>query len=416
MSDRNKNMKINASEFSRYKQGEMTGEERNAFERELQKDPFAYEAAEGLESLSAEEITADISVLGKRIRSKTEGRRRFAYYSIAASVAVLMVISSIYIIINKSNISKQTSENAVIEKPAKTDERSLPVVAENQKSGEEPAKSENKKRKEEMKHVTLAYASQGAGGAAGTETAEKAKDAVISVPDSISQIKTEDIYASVSEMQAAAPIASRSAVTNTGLFKTAGRILSSEDNMPVPGAVVSIKGTNTSVMTDTGGNFTMPLPDSSSKTLVARFIGMESKEFTAKADSREQIKLDPDVTSLSEVVVVGYGVRKGEYDDAEAAAGYTAPQPSIGKSAFNKYIEDNIRRPDTLPAGQRVVVIVNVTVHADGSLGEIKIVRSPRKSFSNEAVRLIKSWPEWKPAIKDGKVIEDEVKVRIVFR
>lgn len=411
MSDRNKNIEDNASEFIRYKQGKMTGEERNSFERELQKDPFTEEAAEGLDNLSAEEISADLSVLGKRIRSKSSGRRRFAYYSIAASIAVLMVISTVYIIINKSNTSKQISEYAAIEKTAsKEDEKHLPSVAENKEVPEEQTIPEKKKRKEESIQLPVADAAQGAG------AAEKLKDASIISSDSVSQIKAEYISASADEIQAAAPVTSRSAVMNTKQYNTEGKIISSEDNMPVPGARVSIKGTNTAVVTDAGGNYRLPLPDSSRKTLVAQSIGMESKEFTAKADSREQVKLDPDVMSLSEIVVVGYGVKKSENDDSESPSGYIVAQPSIGKPAFNKYIESNIIRPDTLPSGQRAVVVLNIHINTDGSLGEIKIIKSPGKSFSNEAVRLIKSGPEWKPAIRDGKVIEDEVKVRIVFK
>lgn len=410
MSDRNKNKRDSLSEFIRYQQGKMSVEERNSFERDLQKDPFAEEAGEGFDHLSAEEISADILILSNRIRSKTKVRRRFAYYSIAASIAVLMVISTLYIVINKSNTTKQISENAGIEKPAKTEEKSLPAVAENQKSAEEPAKSEDKKRKEESMQATLADDSQGAG------AAEKAEDAEPPVYDSVPEMKLDNINALVAELQPAAPKASRSRAESPGIFSTAGKITSSEDNMPVPGAIVSVKGTNNSVMTDTGGNFTISLPDSSRHTLVANFIGMESKEFAARADSKTDLKLDPDVTSLSEVVVVGYGAKKADNDDYNTPSGYTPPHPAVGKSAFNRYIEDNIIRPDSLPSGQRVVVVLGILVHTDGSLGEIKIVRSPGNVFSSEAIRLIESGPKWKPAMDEGKVIEDEVKVRIVFR
>lgn len=408
MSDRNNNRKDSLSEFLRYKKGKMSGEERNSFERELQKDPFAEEAAEGFDSISTEDISADINTLNKRIRSRTANRKRFIYYSIAASVAVFMVISTIYIVINKSNTSRQITETAINEEPAKTEEKALAAVAEKTKSAVEPI-SENKKRKEENIKVTLADASQGAGAAGNAKASE------VTVSDSVAQLKMENINATVSEMKAAVTMAARAKAVSENMFSTRGKVISSEDNMPVPGAIISLKGTNTSVVTDTGGNFSISLPDSSRHTLIANYIGMESKEFAAKADSRTELKLDPDLTALSEVVVVGYGAKKVDYDEDEGPSGYTPPQPSVGKSAFNKYIEENIIRPDSLPAGQRVVVVLNVIIHTDGSLGEIKIIRSPGKIFSTEAMRLIESGPKWKPATDEGKVIEDEVKVRIVF-
>jgi hypothetical protein len=414
MRDRNKNKKDSLSEFIRYKNGKMSGEERNSFERELQKDPFAEEAAEGLAAISTDNISADIKTLNKRVRSVTVNRKRYFYYRIAASVAVLMVISTVYIAINKNNSIKQISEATPKEKSTDRKEDQPPITTavqvERIKTQKKETAGKNLKSEDNIKQETLADATQGAG------AAEKVKDSEVSVFDSVTQLKIDNINASVSEMKAAVPMASRAETVSSNLFSTRGKIISSEDNMPVPGAIVSIKGTNKSVITDTGGNFMMPLPDSSGKTLVARSIGMESKEFTAKADSQEQVKLDPDNTSLSEVVVVGYGVKKADYDDAAGPSGYTPPQPAIGKSAFNKYIEANIIRPDSLPSGQRIVVVVNILVHTDGSLGEIKIIKTPGKSFSDEAVRLIKSGPQWKPALDNGKIIEDEVKVRIVFK
>jgi hypothetical protein len=415
MTDRNKNKKESLSEFIRYKNGEMSGEERNSFEKELQKDPFAEEAAEGFALISStEDISKDIVTLNKQIRFRTANRKRFIYYSIAASVAVLMVISSVYVIINKNNSTKQIAEATPPEKssPVKEDKPSLTtsVPAEMIKSQNNKGAEKNLKKEDNKNQLTLADATRGAG--AGVMV----KDSEVYVSDSVTELKMDNISASVSEMKAAVPMAARAKAVTTNLFSTGGKVISSEDNMPVPGAIISLKGTNNSVLTDTGGNFTIALPDSSSHTLTANFIGMESKEFAAKADSKTELKLDPDATSLSEVVVVGYGVRKADYDEAEGPSGYIPPQPYFGKSAFNKYIGDNIIKPDSLPAGQRVVVVVNIIVHSDGSLGEIKIVRSPGKIFSAEAVRLIQSGPKWKPASDGGKLIDDEVKVRIVFK
>jgi TonB family protein len=82
---------------------------------------------------------------------------------------------------------------------------------------------------------------------------------------------------------------------------------------------------------------------------------------------------------------------------------------------FNRYIEKNIHRPDSL-TGQRVVVVAVVSVKADGSVNRIRILRSPGPKFSEEALRLIRSGPQWLPAQQNGEKINDSVRVRIVFR
>ena len=93
----------------------MTGKERNSFERELQKDPFLEEASEGFALISPDEVSADYNNLHKQLQQRATYRRRIIYYRIAASIAALMVISSIFILTYKSKSDKQLV--AISEKP-----------------------------------------------------------------------------------------------------------------------------------------------------------------------------------------------------------------------------------------------------------------------------------------------------------
>jgi len=79
-----------------------------------------------------------------------------------------------------------------------------------------------------------------------------------------------------------------------------------EKGEPLPGANVLVKGTVLGTTTDATGAFTLNVPDANS-TLVFSFIGYLSKEMPLNNQSRFDISLDPDVVSLSEVVVTGYG-------------------------------------------------------------------------------------------------------------
>ena len=63
MSERNKHRKKELEDFIRYSQDQMSDEERNAFERSLQRDPFDAEAMEGLSSITPEEARADLAGL-----------------------------------------------------------------------------------------------------------------------------------------------------------------------------------------------------------------------------------------------------------------------------------------------------------------------------------------------------------------
>ena len=92
----NKNKSRNLTDFLRYHKGEMSGEERNSFERELQKDPFAEEAVEGFSHVTTEEAENDLLALKKKAGRKIHKRSLVIYYRVAAAIAVLVTISVIY--------------------------------------------------------------------------------------------------------------------------------------------------------------------------------------------------------------------------------------------------------------------------------------------------------------------------------
>ncbi len=97
-------------------------------------------------------------------------------------------------------------------------------------------------------------------------------------------------------------------------------------------------------------------------------------------------------------------------------AGYIAPQPVSGNNSFTKYIEENIRKPQTLTEGENAVAVVSFVVRATGNIDSIKVLSSPGEEYTAEAIRLIKEGPAWKPAENNGRIIEDEKMLRIVFK
>ena len=133
----------------------MSDKERNAFERELQKDPFAEEAAEGFEAVTPEEAERDLLSIKSRLTKRTTRKQRFIYYRIAASIAVLMVVSSIFIVVERNKPEEQSldtspgleemliAESRPVVKPdvdmERTEKFSEPKEA---KSAEPPAKQE----------------------------------------------------------------------------------------------------------------------------------------------------------------------------------------------------------------------------------------------------------------------------------
>ncbi|MDE7145443.1 MAG: SusC/RagA family TonB-linked outer membrane protein, partial [Duncaniella sp.] len=83
-----------------------------------------------------------------------------------------------------------------------------------------------------------------------------------------------------------------------------GVVISAEDNEPIVGASVMVKGTKVGTSTDVDGKFTIKNLPSKAKTLVVSFIGMKTREVPITAGKME-IVLESSSEQLDEVVVTG---------------------------------------------------------------------------------------------------------------
>jgi hypothetical protein len=408
MRDRNKNKILRLPDFFSYKGDKMSGKERNSFERELQRDPFAEEASEGYASVTTEEALKDLASLQKKLKHRTEKRQKVIFLRIAASVAVLMIAASLFIVFERKSAPKQIAANTdQAESLEIIESQPVSVPAEKKELPEQPVsitgKKESKSAVQQMNPEPLILSENIRADA--YQKSDSMKEPVFEVADN---------YV-LSGKRALVPPTTGSRKKNSA-YTIEGKVVSSEDNLPVAGVTVVMKGERNGVITDASGNFNIDLPDAGSHTLIASYIGMGTKEFELKADTPVIIKLDPDLVALNEIVVTAYGISRSEAEAEYAPKDYVPPQPSGGKPDFDKYIRENLQWPDTVSYGRKIVVVLSFSVHTDGRVDSIMIIRSPGRLFSEEAIRLIRSGPAWQPAMENGKIIEDKVRLRIVFK
>lgn len=87
-----------------------------------------------------------------------------------------------------------------------------------------------------------------------------------------------------------------------------GSVLDAEA-LPLPGVNVIVKGTQKGTVTDFDGNFSMKI-NANDKVLVFSSIGFETQEIVLGNKTTFNITMKPDLQSLDEVVLVGYGTQK----------------------------------------------------------------------------------------------------------
>jgi TonB-linked SusC/RagA family outer membrane protein len=86
-----------------------------------------------------------------------------------------------------------------------------------------------------------------------------------------------------------------------------GTVKGAEDNLPIAGATVLIKGTSNGALTNMDGKYQINIQQGA--TLEFRFVGMKTKEVIIGASDVYDVNLELDLVGVNEVVVVGYGTQ-----------------------------------------------------------------------------------------------------------
>jgi TonB-linked SusC/RagA family outer membrane protein len=161
-----------------------------------------------------------------------------------------------------------------------------------------------------------------------------------------------------------------------------GKVISLEDNSAIPGVTVVIKGTETGVITDLDGNYTINLPSSES-VLIFSFIGFVSVERKVGNKTTLNIEMELDVKQLSEVVITAIGI---ESDKRE-----------LGYSIQNVDTDDLLKSRETNISSALSAKVAGVQViSSSGSPGAAATVRirgNRTANGSNEPLYVIDGVP-----------------------
>lgn len=88
-----------------------------------------------------------------------------------------------------------------------------------------------------------------------------------------------------------------------------------------------------------------------------------------------------------------------------------------GESAMKSYLNSNVKYPDVAQEnGVQGRVIVESIIEKDGSMSDVKVIRSVDPSLDREALRVVKAMPKWTPAKLKGIPVRTKCTTPVVFR
>lgn len=429
-----------------------------ALEKKALSDPFLADALDGITSIPSDEFDDDLKnlrlALQKKIK-KEDKRKGFNWaWPLRIAAGIILLAVSGYIL--KSLISREGMESETLalnkqeekvevpqvtqelpkERETASDHPTEPKMPSSKSSAIPPAEPRNnsvtsgevpqefkesviadiddsKTEGEEISGTPERISSAGASQEPKKEEASQIEKTDRSLPLAGTPVAQSVAKRKVGDKQVGFASPSAEAVGNELVFKNVirGKVTDIDDDVPIPGVNVLVKGTTIGTVTDLNGNYELSIPVAPSE-LVFSYIGMETKEITSDSDQLN-VQLSPDVSALSEVVVVGYGTEEEEFEGTK----WELAEPDGGRKEYKRYLEQSITYPKLALANDvEGKVSIQFTIQPTGQLTDFRVVRSLGFGCDEEVIRLIKEGPKWKPTKRNDEPVKGKGKVKVKFR
>jgi TonB-linked SusC/RagA family outer membrane protein len=143
--------------------------------------------------------------------------------------------------------------------------------------------------------------------------------------------------------------------------------ITDQNGEPMPGVTVSVPGTGAGTASDMDGNYSITVPEGS--TLVFSFIGFETQKVVVGDQSIIDMVLLEDISSLDEVVVVGYGTQTredvtGSVATIDSDAVRSLPVSTVDQKMIGQVAGVQIQQGSGAPGAG-----TSVKIRGSGSLG-----------------------------------------------
>ncbi|MDI9866401.1 TonB-dependent receptor [Flectobacillus sp. DC10W] len=159
-----------------------------------------------------------------------------------------------------------------------------------------------------------------------------------------------------------------------------GKITDASSNQGVPGVSVLVKGSQRGVTSDVNGGYSISVGKGA--VIVFTSVGYEKLEVAIDGQTKQDVSLKPDIKSLDEVVVVGYGTQK--------KANVTGAMANFNAKDLD---QRPISRVDQALVGQLAGVQVKQTSGTPGKGFSVQVRGSGSISASNEPLYVIDGFP-----------------------
>lgn len=136
----------------------------------------------------------------------------------------------------------------------------------------------------------------------------------------------------------------------------------------------------------------------------------------ARASAQQMKKTDETVYEFSTKDITDIKIKKVDNDSIYQIV-EVMPEFPGGTEKFMEYLSGNIKYPEEAKEkGISGRVFIQFVVEKDGSVSNVKVAKGIGKECDDEAVRVVKAMPKWKPGLMKGKPVRVNYMLPVNFK
>lgn len=136
----------------------------------------------------------------------------------------------------------------------------------------------------------------------------------------------------------------------------------------------------------------------------------------ARASAQQMKKTDETVYEISTKDITNVKIKKVDNDSIYQIV-EVMPEFSGGMEKMMDYLSNNIKYPEEAKEkGISGRVFLSFVIEKDGSVSNVKVAKGIGKLCDDEAVRVVKAMPKWKPGMQKGKPVRVTYMLPITFK
>ncbi len=128
----------------------------------------------------------------------------------------------------------------------------------------------------------------------------------------------------------------------------------------------------------------------------------------------EEVEIDTEADEETEVEIVEV---VEEEEEEEAPVFFIVEQMPEFPGGIQQYLAKNIKYPEIAKENNiQGKVYINFVVNEKGKVEQVKIMRGVDRSLDKEALRVVRSLPNWKAGKQRGKAVRVSMSIPIIFK